>query len=248
MTRLSAQLVIIAKSNIKKLCSINKKHFIIFAFLLAGIITHQHLLGESQQVQAFHATGSNIQQVASFENRYQQLQEKLAQRKKEYAEMTAAVKQRTSPSLTPIPTVQPTPTPINTPPATPASKPSQSTFEQQLLESLNTYRAKHGKPALAHHHKLADFSKTRTETFIRISGLDSHAGFNDYIYNQNGFSQLGFRRLGENSSYGYRVSALELIENVYGKSSGHNQNQLGGWTHVGISAQGTATNFVFGGN
>ena len=119
---------------------------------------------------------------------------------------------------------------------------------QSLLQALNAYRQKNGKPPLQWDGKLAAFSQQRADFFNQQNDLDGHAGFTDMMNNHDGFHSLGFWTLGENSAIGQHVSAQELIENVYGKSPGHNANELNpDYSYVGIGVNGTATNFIFGG-
>lgn len=125
------------------------------------------------------------------------------------------------------------------------NSPSENTF----FTALNAYRQKNGKPSLSWDEKLAEYAQNRAEIFKTSGGLDSHAGFNDYIQNQDGFKKLGFLALGENSGYGLTQDAEYIVEEVYGKSPSHNENQLNSkWSHVGIGASDTATNFIFGGD
>lgn len=117
-----------------------------------------------------------------------------------------------------------------------------------FLKALNDYRNKHGKSALSWDGNLADYAQERAESYRNQGGLDHHAGFNDFIHSKDGFKKLGFNALGENSGYGHTEGAVSIIENSYGQSSSHNENQLSeNWSHVGIGNSGTATNFIFGG-
>lgn len=119
---------------------------------------------------------------------------------------------------------------------------------QELLAALNAYRQRHGKGILIWDNKLGEFAQLRAAYFASKGDLDSHAGFTDYINNQDGFKKLGFMSVGENSSYGYTLEAVHVIEWVYAGDKPHDDNQLNGeWTHVGIGVDGTATDFVFGG-
>lgn len=119
---------------------------------------------------------------------------------------------------------------------------------QELLTALNDYRQKHGRGVLSWDDKLAQYAQTRAAFFESSNNLDSHAGFLDYINNQDGFNKLGFAGLGENSSFGYKLEAVHMIEWIYAADEGHNANQLSSeWTYVGIGVSGLATDFVFGG-
>jgi uncharacterized protein YkwD len=116
-----------------------------------------------------------------------------------------------------------------------------------ILNALNSYRAKKGVGALAWDQKLADFSNSRVSHFSSIGNIDNHAGFRELL-NNDGFTKMGFWMLAENSSTGFKGNASELIESFYGKSSGHDANQLNpSYSHVGIGVQGLYTNLVFGG-
>ncbi len=121
--------------------------------------------------------------------------------------------------------------------------------ENVFLKALNDYRVKNGKSPLSWDAKLADYAKSRADAYSAQGGLDHHAGFQDFINNQDGFKKLGFNSLGENSGYGHAPDPVFIIEEAYGKSSSHNENQLGSqWSHVGVGISGTATNFIFGGS
>lgn len=142
-----------------------------------------------------------------------------------------------------------TPTPIATPTLAPTNSSGLSGMVLDLFNALNNYRIKNGVNALAWDSKLGDFAQSRASIFNQNGGLDNHAGFLDFINNQDGFHKLGFYKLGENSSWGYNVSAVDLIEQVYTQDSGHKQNELNpSWSHVGIGLSGTSTDFVFGGS
>jgi len=116
------------------------------------------------------------------------------------------------------------------------------------LLALNSYRQRNGRGALAWDGKLGDFAQGRASSFNSSGKLDNHAGFTDFINNHDGFHVLGFQSLGENSSYGFTLEAVHLIETVYAGDKPHNDNQLSSnWSSVGIGVSGTATDLVFGG-
>ncbi|MBI2443125.1 MAG: CAP domain-containing protein [Candidatus Levybacteria bacterium] len=119
---------------------------------------------------------------------------------------------------------------------------------QEIFQALNAYRQRHGSGTLAWDSKLGDFAQGRADAFTRNNSTDAHAGFSDFINNQDGFHKLGFMALGENSSFGYHVEAVHLIEWIYAGDAPHNDNQLNQqWTHVGIGVSGVATDLIFGG-
>lgn len=167
---------------------------------------------------------------------------------------------RSMPTSTPLPTQTPTPMPL---PEKKYDKSRQigeytwtidvpdeekSGSAREVLEALNAYRQKHGRGALTLDGQLSGYAQSRADSFASNSKTDSHSGFLDYINNQDGFTKLGFMKLGENSSYGYKVSGTTLIESVYAGDSPHDTNQLSSdWTHVGVGVNGLATNLIFGG-
>lgn len=119
---------------------------------------------------------------------------------------------------------------------------------QEILTALNAYRQLHGKGILAWDDKLAGFANTRAEYFSQRNNLDSHAGFLGYLNNQDGFRKLGFTSVGENSSIGFTLQAVHLIEWVYAGDAEHNNNQLNNdWHYVGIGVNGNATDLIFAG-
>lgn len=125
---------------------------------------------------------------------------------------------------------------------------SQMATAQETLSALNAYRQKNGKPALSWDDKLAAYAQSRVETFVSQGQTDKHAGFSDFINNQDGFSKLGFNSVGENSSFGYKLLGVHLIEWVYAGDKPHDDNQLNSaWTHVGIGIKEVATDLIFAG-
>ncbi len=119
---------------------------------------------------------------------------------------------------------------------------------REILDALNNYREKHGSGKLSWDDKLAAFAKERVDFFAGKNDLDSHAGFLDYVNNQDGFKKLGFYSVGENSSLGFQLTGVHLIEWVYAGDEGHNTNQLNKeWRYVGIGVNGGATDLIFGG-
>lgn len=125
--------------------------------------------------------------------------------------------------------------------------PLTKNYQTELLQALNNYRQKNGQPALSIDSKLQTYSRERSDLYLNIGKIDNHDGFNNLLKN-DGFKKLDFMDLAENSSFGYSLSAKELIENIFGKSETHNKNMLNPiYTHIGIAVSGSATNFVFGG-
>lgn len=117
---------------------------------------------------------------------------------------------------------------------------------EEVLQALNTLRIRNGAQPLKTHPKLCEYTNQRAKFFTSIQNIDSHAGFQDFLLNQDGFNKLGFGQLGENSSYGYVMSGVHLIEFVYMQSPTHNKNQLDPkWDHACVGIDGVATNVIF---
>lgn len=116
----------------------------------------------------------------------------------------------------------------------------------EILTAINNLRARHGAQPLRTDGRLCQYAQSRADYFKSIQSIDSHAGFNDFLQHYDGFSKLGFARLGENSSFGYTLSGVHLVEFVYMQSPGHNQNQLNpDWDRGCAGVAGSATNIVF---
>lgn len=170
-------------------------------------------------------------------------------------------------SSTPVPTVKNTPRPSR-PPVTPlptdstpwgiARQTDEHTWTMkigldpvmatpdEILSALNEYRRRYGSQILTPDQKLTAYAQTRVDYFNQIKNIDSHLGFNNFLEKEDGFNKLGFTYLGENISYGYRLSGVHLIEWVYAGDEPHNRNQLDSkWDHVGIAVKGTATCLIF---
>ncbi len=119
---------------------------------------------------------------------------------------------------------------------------------QEILTALNSYRQKKGVAPLSYDSGLGAYAQTRANFFASGGALDGHAGFMDYINNQDGFGKLGFSSLGENSSLGFMVDGVRLIEGIYAGDKPHDDNQLSSkWSHVGIGVSGLSTDLIFGG-
>ena len=120
---------------------------------------------------------------------------------------------------------------------------------QEIFEALNNYRRQHSREALTWDDRLASFAKQRAAYFTSIGKTDEHAGFISYTNSIDSVKGLGFWSLGENSSFGYRMEGVHLIEWVYAADEGHNNNQLdSNWNHIGVGVDGNQTDLIFGGN
>lgn len=116
---------------------------------------------------------------------------------------------------------------------------------KEILDALNDYRQKHGSGYIAWDDNLGIFAQNRADYFNKRGSIDEHAGFTSYLNSSD--NHFGFHYMGENSSIGYRVLGVHLIEWIYAADAAHNANQLDPkWTHVGIGVSGTATDLVFG--
>ncbi len=116
----------------------------------------------------------------------------------------------------------------------------------EILSALNEYRHRYSSQPLAWDDKLAAYAQSRVDYFNQIQNIDSHAGFEHFLEKEDGFNKLGYTYIGENLSYGYRLTAVHLIEWIYAGDEPHNKNQLDSkWDHVGIAVKGTATCLIF---
>lgn len=117
---------------------------------------------------------------------------------------------------------------------------------QEVFTALNNFRQENGVGALAWNATLANYAQSRANYYTNSQGLDAHAGFMNFINNQNGFTQLGFNHLGENASYAGPLNATHLIQWVFAADAEHNNNQLNkDWTTVGVGINNIATDIIF---
>jgi hypothetical protein len=118
---------------------------------------------------------------------------------------------------------------------------------KEILEALNDYRVRRGSQRLTWDDKLANYAQSRAVYLASIKNVDGHAGFQNYLEKENGFEKLGFTKLGENISYGYKMEGVHLIEWIYAGDKPHDDNQTNNdWNYVGIGVEGTATCLIFG--
>ncbi len=123
---------------------------------------------------------------------------------------------------------------------------SRMATPNEIFTALNDYRIKHGRNSLSWDDRLANYAAQRAQYFTSIGDLDDHAGFNEFLKNEDNVRSLGYYWLGENSSYGYRLEGVHLIEWVYAGDQPHNDNQLNpDWTHVGVGVDGYQTDLIF---
>ena len=116
----------------------------------------------------------------------------------------------------------------------------------EIFNALNEYRRQYGAAVLMWDDKLADYANTRAIYFAEIKNLDGHRGLSDFLENENGFEKLGFSSIGENASYGYKMSGTHMIEWIYGADKDHDDNQKNTrWAYVGIGVEGTSNCIIF---
>lgn len=117
---------------------------------------------------------------------------------------------------------------------------------QDIFLALNTYRQRMGINVLSWNATLTTYAQSRASFYTSRGSLDAHAGFMNYINNQDGFAKLGFNHLGENAAYAGPLTGQHLIEWVYASDEEHNSNQLNtDWKTVGIGVSGIATDIIF---
>ncbi len=118
---------------------------------------------------------------------------------------------------------------------------------KEIFEALNIYRNSNGSHAMQWDDKLAAYAQSRADYFASIKNTDGHKGLNVFLSNPDNFGVLGATNIGENSSYGYRLLGVHIIEWLYASDEPHNKNQLDPkWNRVGIGVKDTATDLIFG--
>lgn len=116
----------------------------------------------------------------------------------------------------------------------------------EILEALNNYRIRSGSQKLSWDNKLAEYAQSRVEFFVKEGKTDAHAGFKNFLDNEDGYNKLGFDWLGENISYGFKLEGVHIIEWMYAGDKPHDDNQKNTrWDQVGIGVKGTATCLIF---
>jgi len=116
---------------------------------------------------------------------------------------------------------------------------------KETFQALNLYRYTKGKSNLTWDDRLAKYALERA-TYICQNGSDAHAGFSDYVENQEGYKTLGFYQLGENMSTHMKFTSTHLIEWMYAADPAHDGNQLGDWSHVGVGIYEDCSAIIFG--
>ncbi len=116
---------------------------------------------------------------------------------------------------------------------------------EETFQALNLYRYTKGKSNLTWDKRLAKYALERA-TYVCQNGSDGHAGFSDYVENQEGYKTLGFYQLGENMSTHMKFTGTHLIEWMYAADPAHDGNQLGKWSHVGVGIYEDCSAVIFG--
>jgi len=118
----------------------------------------------------------------------------------------------------------------------------------ELHVAMNKYRVAHGAGELVVSDTLCRLADMRIAQLVAIGGLDSHKGFKDYLANDSNWDNLpGFRSVGENNSYGYRLSGTHLIEWVFDADEEHRSNQQNPkWNRICTRISDTIVEIVFG--
>ncbi len=116
---------------------------------------------------------------------------------------------------------------------------------EETFKALNLYRYTKGKSNLTWDDRLAKYALERA-TYICQNGSDAHAGFSDYVSDQEGYKTLGFYQLGENMSTHMKFTGTHLIEWMYAADPAHDGNQLGAWSHVGVGIYEDCSALIFG--
>lgn len=116
----------------------------------------------------------------------------------------------------------------------------------EILQALNDLRVRNGAQPLQTDSRLCTYAQKRADYFKSLRGTDEHQGLVDYLQNSDGYSRLGFNWIGENSSYGYVMSGVHLIEFVYNSDPDHSKNQLDPkWDHGCVGVNSPATDLIF---
>jgi uncharacterized protein YkwD len=117
----------------------------------------------------------------------------------------------------------------------------------EIYSALNAYRNRHGVGSLTWDDKLAEYARSRAVYFSSIESLDQHKGFIEYTNSEDNIRNLGFWGVGENSSFGFKLAGVHIIEWVFAGDEPHDKNQLeASWTHVGIGVDGVSVAVIFG--
>lgn len=118
----------------------------------------------------------------------------------------------------------------------------------ELTQALNKYRNTHSVQELVVSDTLCKLADRRINELSAIGGLDSHKGFKDYLAIDSNWDNLpNFKSVGENNSYGYRLTGTHLIEWVFDADEEHRSNQINPkWNRVCVRISDTIVEIIFG--
>lgn len=119
---------------------------------------------------------------------------------------------------------------------------------EELHNALNKYRANHGVQELFVSDQLCRIADFRIAQLDAIDGLDAHKGFKEYLSDGKNWENIPrFVSVGENNSYGYKLSGTHLIEWVFDADEEHRSNQMNPkWNRVCSRISGTIVEIIFG--
>lgn len=110
--------------------------------------------------------------------------------------------------------------------------------EKEVLDLLNAYRKKNNKSPLQWNQVCANFAEKHSQNMADLKIL-SHDGINERL---DGIKKLvkGYQVGSENVAFSH-PGDMNPVE-AWSKSSGHNKNMLGAFTHCGIGYVVNKTN------
>lgn len=127
-----------------------------------------------------------------------------------------------------------------------ANDPAMGTPEE-ILRALNNYRKSHNAGELQTDTSLCQLALRRAQEQDKVSNLDGHKGFSDYMADQNHWKELNVTAIGENASYGYVLSGVHLIEWIFDSDIEHRENQLNpNWNLACAGTSGATVDIIFG--
>jgi hypothetical protein len=118
----------------------------------------------------------------------------------------------------------------------------------EILSALNTYRHNHHvNNDLSADPKLCALAQNRAAEQEKTTTLDKHQGLSEYLSDPKHWEELGITSIGENSSYGYVLSGVHLVEWVFDADEEHKANQLNpDWTLACAGVAGKTVDIIFG--
>jgi uncharacterized protein YkwD len=125
---------------------------------------------------------------------------------------------------------------------------SHMSTESELFEALNDYRIDHGVQKLFLSDSLCRLADMRINQLAQLGSLDAHKGLNEYLADEKNWQNFPrFDSIGENNSYGYKLSSTHLIEWVFDADEEHRSNQQNPrWNRACIRIHDTIVEMIFG--